>query len=154
MSCHVTKVIREGVLDALRAASDIAWTEELLYHTVDKGTAFCLHHFSLTLTSFLSPSLTLSFSLTPGTFDGTAERVWVLDPVDGTKGFMRGEHYCIALALLSGGEKKMLGRQTARHSAVGRRMYCSILRCAVLQYSAEYLQKNTVRYSAVQNGIA
>ena len=39
-----------------------------------------------------------------GTFEGSAERVWVLDPVDGTKGFMRGEHYCIALALLQKGE--------------------------------------------------
>jgi 3'-phosphoadenosine 5'-phosphosulfate (PAPS) 3'-phosphatase len=27
-------------------------------------------------------------------------RVWVLDPIDGTKGFIRKEHYCIALALV------------------------------------------------------
>lgn len=27
-------------------------------------------------------------------------RAWVLDPIDGTKGFIRGEHYCVALALL------------------------------------------------------
>jgi 3'-phosphoadenosine 5'-phosphosulfate (PAPS) 3'-phosphatase len=26
--------------------------------------------------------------------------VWVLDPVDGTKGFIRNEHYCIALCLV------------------------------------------------------
>ena len=31
-------------------------------------------------------------------------RIWVLDPIDGTKGFMRGEHYCIALALLVNGK--------------------------------------------------
>jgi 3'(2'), 5'-bisphosphate nucleotidase len=29
---------------------------------------------------------------------------WTLDPIDGTKGFLRGEHYAIALALLHGGE--------------------------------------------------
>lgn len=47
----------------------------------------------------------LSLPWAAGMFDGTAERVWVLDPVDGTKGFMRGEHYCIALALLVKGEQ-------------------------------------------------
>jgi hypothetical protein len=29
--------IRAGVLEALRAASDIQWTDELLFKTVDKG---------------------------------------------------------------------------------------------------------------------
>lgn len=29
---------------------------------------------------------------------------WTLDPVDGTKGFLRGEQYAIALALIDGGE--------------------------------------------------
>ena len=56
----------------------------------------------------MSPSLSLHLLLSPlpvGMFDGSAERVWVLDPVDGTKGFMRGEHYCIALALLVKGEQ-------------------------------------------------
>lgn len=28
---------------------------------------------------------------------------WTLDPIDGTKGFMRGEQYCIALALIESG---------------------------------------------------
>lgn len=31
-------------------------------------------------------------------------RYWVLDPVDGTKGFLRKEQYAIALALVEGGE--------------------------------------------------
>jgi 3'-phosphoadenosine 5'-phosphosulfate (PAPS) 3'-phosphatase len=30
-------------------------------------------------------------------------RFWVLDPVDGTKGFLRGQHFCIALALVDDG---------------------------------------------------
>ena len=29
--------------------------------------------------------------------------VWCLDPIDGTKGFLRGEQYCIALALIQDG---------------------------------------------------
>jgi len=33
-----------------------------------------------------------------------ARRYWVLDPVDGTKGFLRKEQYAIALALVEGGQ--------------------------------------------------
>jgi 3'(2'), 5'-bisphosphate nucleotidase len=33
-----------------------------------------------------------------------AARFWTLDPIDGTKGFLRGEQYAIALALVEGGE--------------------------------------------------
>ena len=32
------------------------------------------------------------------------ERFWTLDPIDGTKGFLRHEQYCISLALIVGGE--------------------------------------------------
>jgi 3'(2'), 5'-bisphosphate nucleotidase len=31
-------------------------------------------------------------------------RYWTLDPIDGTKGFLRGEQYAVALALIEGGE--------------------------------------------------
>jgi 3'(2'), 5'-bisphosphate nucleotidase len=34
----------------------------------------------------------------------TTDRYWTLDPIDGTKGFLRGEHYAVALALLVEGE--------------------------------------------------
>lgn len=36
--------------------------------------------------------------------DGTTERYWTLDPIDGTKGFLRGDQYAIALALVERGE--------------------------------------------------
>ncbi len=32
-----------------------------------------------------------------------AERFWTLDPIDGTKGFLRGEQYAVALALVANG---------------------------------------------------
>ncbi|GBG72030.1 hypothetical protein CBR_g10965 [Chara braunii] len=35
---------------------------------------------------------------------GPLGRHWVLDPIDGTKGFMRGEQYAVALGLLDEGE--------------------------------------------------
>jgi 3'(2'), 5'-bisphosphate nucleotidase len=33
-----------------------------------------------------------------------AERTWIIDPIDGTKGFIGLRHYCVALGLLIGGE--------------------------------------------------
>lgn len=36
-----------------------------------------------------------------------ADRFWTLDPIDGTKGFLRNEQYAIALALIEHGEVKV-----------------------------------------------
>lgn len=33
-----------------------------------------------------------------------APRFWTLDPIDGTKGFLRGDQYAVALALIEGGD--------------------------------------------------
>lgn len=33
-----------------------------------------------------------------------SDRFWTLDPIDGTKGFLRGEQYVVALALIEGGK--------------------------------------------------
>lgn len=35
------------------------------------------------------------------------QRFWTLDPVDGTKGFLRGEQYAVALALIENGRVKL-----------------------------------------------
>jgi 3'(2'), 5'-bisphosphate nucleotidase len=37
----------------------------------------------------------------------TAQRFWTLDPIDGTKGFLRGDQYAIALALIEEGEVRL-----------------------------------------------
>ena len=36
-----------------------------------------------------------------------AERFWTLDPIDGTKGFLRGDQYAVALALVDCGDVKV-----------------------------------------------
>ena len=36
--------------------------------------------------------------------DGGAPRYWTLDPIDGTKGFLRGEQYAVALGLIVDGQ--------------------------------------------------
>lgn len=38
---------------------------------------------------------------------GIAPRYWTLDPIDGTKGFLRGDQYAIALALIEEGQVKL-----------------------------------------------
>ena len=42
-----------------------------------------------------------------GDAGGHGGRVWVLDPVDGTKGFLRNQQFCIALALLERGQAQL-----------------------------------------------
>ncbi|MCB9799133.1 MAG: 3'(2'),5'-bisphosphate nucleotidase [Candidatus Omnitrophica bacterium] len=42
-----------------------------------------------------------------GKTGGTQERFWTLDPIDGTKGFIRGDHYAIALALIEKGHVRL-----------------------------------------------
>jgi 3'(2'), 5'-bisphosphate nucleotidase len=42
-----------------------------------------------------------------GSADGTTDRYWTLDPIDGTKGFLRGDQYAIALALIERGEIRL-----------------------------------------------
>jgi 3'(2'), 5'-bisphosphate nucleotidase len=39
--------------------------------------------------------------------DPSVDRFWVLDPIDGTKGFLRGDQYAIALALVEGGRIRL-----------------------------------------------
>ena len=39
-----------------------------------------------------------------GNAEGTTSRYWTLDPIDGTKGFLRGQQYAVALALIENGE--------------------------------------------------
>ena len=36
-----------------------------------------------------------------------SDRFWTLDPIDGTKGYLRGEQYAVALALIERGEVKL-----------------------------------------------
>lgn len=47
-------------------------------------------------------------SIDLGNGDAHADLFWTLDPIDGTKGFLRGEQYAIALALIRNG-KVVLG---------------------------------------------
>ena len=40
----------------------------------------------------------------PPALSASAGRFWVLDPIDGTKGFVRGAQYAVALGLLEDGQ--------------------------------------------------
>ena len=48
---------------------------------------------------------TILSSIDRGMYEGGSQgRHWCLDPIDGTKGFLRGEQYAVALALIEDGE--------------------------------------------------
>ncbi|MGD2088190.1 MAG: 3'(2'),5'-bisphosphate nucleotidase [Candidatus Aminicenantes bacterium] len=49
----------------------------------------------------------LMLSIDLGGGDPTSQTFWTLDPVDGTKGFLRGEQFAIALALIDEGKVKL-----------------------------------------------
>jgi 3'(2'), 5'-bisphosphate nucleotidase len=42
-----------------------------------------------------------------GNAEARGRRYWTLDPIDGTKGFLRGEQYAVALALIEDGEVRL-----------------------------------------------
>ena len=42
--------------------------------------------------------------ISAGSSAGATDRYWTLDPIDGTKGFLRGDQYAIALGLIEAGE--------------------------------------------------
>jgi len=94
-SAHVRDdpAICEAVLLVLRAATGTEWTSEKLYAVLDKGS------FGTKPTNAASPPSSSTST--------TKQRVWVLDPIDGTKGFMRGEHCCTGLGLLVDGVVQM-----------------------------------------------
>ncbi|NNM00362.1 MAG: 3'(2'),5'-bisphosphate nucleotidase, partial [Gammaproteobacteria bacterium] len=50
-----------------------------------------------------SPEAVLA-AIDRGDHDATANAYWTLDPVDGTKGFLRGGQYAVSLAYIDGGQ--------------------------------------------------
>ncbi|MDW3216933.1 MAG: 3'(2'),5'-bisphosphate nucleotidase [Ilumatobacteraceae bacterium] len=58
---------------------------------------------SSTLARDVSPATLLDW-IAVGSGSASADRYWTLDPIDGTKGFLRGDQYAIALALIEHGE--------------------------------------------------
>ena len=71
---QTNELLTNTIISYLETVQGKSWNKKKLFDTIDKGS-----------------------------YDGSVGRVWVLDPIDGTKGFIRGEHYCIALALLENG---------------------------------------------------
>ncbi len=58
------------------------------------------------LVSDATPELVLDW-IDRGGSETVETRYWTLDPIDGTKGFLRGDQYAIALALIENGEVKL-----------------------------------------------
>lgn len=63
-----------------------------------------------------------------------SSRYWTLDPIDGTKGFLRGEQYAVALALIEDGEVKV-----------------GVLGCPALSIDAETSDQSGTLFVAVRH---
>ncbi|KAF9907865.1 ATP-dependent RNA helicase ddx42 [Linnemannia zychae] len=68
--------MREKVLELANSGLEEALTEDSLLETIDRGTYA----------------------------GGAKGRMWALDPIDGTKGFLRGEQFAVCLALIVDGQ--------------------------------------------------
>jgi 3'(2'), 5'-bisphosphate nucleotidase len=64
-------------------------------------------HFVKTLCAHLDESHVLEAIDRGAAPGGPQRRFWTLDPLDGTKGFLRGDQYAVALALLEEGEVRL-----------------------------------------------
>ncbi|CAG8444701.1 3445_t:CDS:2 [Ambispora leptoticha] len=73
------KPLREKVLELTNSILDVPLDENKLLSAIDRGTH-------------------------PGGIKG---RMWTLDPIDGTKGFLRGEQYAVCLALIIDGQVEL-----------------------------------------------
>ncbi|KAG0303369.1 hypothetical protein BGZ98_006756 [Dissophora globulifera] len=70
------RLMREKVLELANSGLDTPLTEQSILETIDRGT-----------------------------YGGGAKgRMWALDPIDGTKGFLRGEQFAVCLALIIDGQ--------------------------------------------------
>jgi 3'(2'), 5'-bisphosphate nucleotidase len=88
----------------------------------------------------------------------TQDRYWALDPIDGTKGFLRGDQYAIALALIENGSVK-LGLMACpnlyvdKDRPLGKRgcLFLALRGMGSLQMDLEGKQKQTLSVSKVEN---
>ena len=67
---------------------------------------------------------------------GQSERVWVLDPIDGTKGFMTGEGYVIGLALVDGTGDTLIGVMGVPSEEETPPIMAAVKGCGLKWYSA------------------
>jgi len=77
-----------------------------------------------------------------GNYKGGAKgRFWTVDPVDGTKGFLRGEQYAVCLALIDDGEVVLgvLGCPNLRHPASGDAQAAGCLLVGVVGNGAQVI---------------
>lgn len=77
-------IVGEEDAAALREPANAALLEQIAHHA-DASTSDVLA------------------AIDRGGHDGSAKRYWTLDPIDGTKGFLRREQYAVALALIEDG---------------------------------------------------
>jgi len=95
--------------DALVAEENAqALREPVAEQTLEQVTRFFSQHFGPSTPEQVCDWIDMRSRARPGLShpvdDRHPERFWVLDPIDGTKGFLRRDQYAVALALVEGNE--------------------------------------------------
>ena len=85
------------------------WSNERLYAVLDRGSfdGFSYQDSTDTICNAASTTTTSTGAPSSSNNNNNNNRVWILDPIDGTKGFLRNQHYCIALALVINGAPQL-----------------------------------------------
>lgn len=97
-------VLAEG-LDAAFGRIPVVGEESTAVFAGEAGSA--LRTRVASLASMARPGLTgarLDAAIDRGCADGLSSDQWVIDPIDGTRGYLRGQQYCVCLALLRDGQ--------------------------------------------------
>jgi 3'(2'), 5'-bisphosphate nucleotidase len=84
------------------------------------------------------------------------ERFWTLDPIDGTKGFLRGEQYAVALALVENGRVQLgvlgcpnLTRQTGLSGGPAGAVFAALRSTKAFEADLNVTEKSPISASSV-----
>jgi 3'(2'), 5'-bisphosphate nucleotidase len=79
-------------------------------------------------------------------------RFWTIDPIDGTKGFLRGDHYAVAVALIEQGEVKLgvLACPSLQDTAGGDARHGGVLFTAVREQGARMFTMSGTADSSIR----
>ncbi|KAG6393768.1 hypothetical protein SASPL_144339 [Salvia splendens] len=105
LGSHISIVAEEDTesLSRPESSSLLARVVDVVNECLAEATRFGLQG----PVSALSASQVLDAISRCSSIGGRTGRHWVLDPVDGTLGFVRGDQYAIALAMIDGGDVKI-----------------------------------------------
>jgi 3'(2'), 5'-bisphosphate nucleotidase len=96
-----------------------------------------------------------------GKCDGALSRFWTLDPIDGTKGFLRGEQFAVCLALIEDGKPQVsvmgcpnLPTQSLRNKKSDQKgcLFVAVRDQGAYQLDMNGVETSKIRVSSIKTG--